>query len=78
MGNVCTALLMTVGASFLILEESAGSCVTAGSILDFLRPAGSYVAAGLVLSLVDPAGSCVIVGLTSKGEGVGIAPGTGT
>jgi hypothetical protein len=51
-----------VGASFLILEEPAGSCVTAGSVLDFLRPAGSYVT----------------VGLTSKGEGVGAAPGTGT
>jgi hypothetical protein len=55
------ALLTIVGASFLILEELAGSCVTAGSVLDFLRPAGS----------------CVTTGLISKGEGVGAAPGTG-
>jgi hypothetical protein len=53
---------MTVGASFLILGEPAGSCVTTGSVLDFLGPAGS----------------CVTTGLTSKGEGVGTAPGTGT
>jgi len=59
MGNVCTALLTTVGASFLILEDPAGSCVTVGSVLDFLRPTGS----------------CVTTGLTSKGEGVGAAPG---
>jgi hypothetical protein len=62
MGNVCTTLLTTVGASFLILEEPAGFCVTTGSVLDFLRPAGS----------------CVTAGLTSKGEGVGAAPSTGT
>jgi hypothetical protein len=62
MGTVCTALLTTGGASFLILEGPAGSCVTAGSVSDFLRPAGS----------------CVTAGLTSKGEGVGTAPGTGT
>jgi hypothetical protein len=59
MGTVCTALLTTVGISFLILEGPAGSCVTAGSVLILLVPAGSCVAAGSVLSLMEPAGSCV-------------------
>jgi hypothetical protein len=67
-----------VGASFLILEGPAGSCVIAGSVLDLLRPAGSCVSEVLVLSLMDPADSCVTTGLTSKGEGVGASPGTGT
>jgi hypothetical protein len=48
MGTVCTALLTTVGTSFLILEGPAGSCVAAGLFL------------------------------TLKGEGGGVAPGTGT
>jgi hypothetical protein len=80
MGTVCTALLTTVGTSFLILEGPAGSCVAVGLVLIFLGPTGYCVAVGLVLSLVEPAGSCVAAGsvLTSKGEGVGVAPGSGT
>jgi len=78
MSTVCTALWTTIGIYFLILEGPVGSFVTAGSVLILLGPAGSFVAVGLVL--VEPAGSCVAAGsfLTSKGEGVGAAPGTAT
>jgi len=64
MGTICTALLTTVGTSFLILEGPAGSCVTTGSVVSLVEPAGSYVAAGSVL--------------TAKWEGGGTVPGSGT
>ena len=70
MGNVCTALLTTVGASLDAMQDS---------VLSLRGPAGSCVAAGSVLGLLGPTGSCVTAGsFLTKGEGMGAAPGTST